>query len=201
MKQAQIVLYVIFGLVILLIFLGLINLVFQVFTAKKIISAQDVNQYTNNCLDLSLNCALYAQGLIMQESLITDYTKQSLKLCLGDLAQKFKGNKFTFEDEQPTINFNEETTTATINKLGEMINGNTKKTLERYATNANIAYAKIKKITDNIKENKAREKKIETHNPRYTFAIYQIDDTKEATIITDKQSKIHGKEYKVFVVS
>ena len=200
MKNAQIVLYMVLGLVIFLVFLSLINLVVNLVPGNKFISPTDVTQYITNCLNLGLTCSLYTAGLNSQTE-PTSYTENAFKNCLGDLSNKFKGNKFTFTNQQPQLQLNDETTSATISKLGEMQNGNTKKSLENFAAQNNDAFKKIIEIKEKLLLNKGISKQIQNLDTRYFLNIYQIDETKEAVIITDKQSKINEKEFKVLFVS
>ncbi len=204
MKQSQIVLYVIFGLVIFLVILGLATFTLQLFSTNKVISGQDINQYANNCLDLSLKCALYTQGTnIRQQSLVEiktnseNYVKKSLNLCFGDLSQKFKGNKFRIDNFTPEISFSQDSTNIAISRLGEVINGgNVKKTLEGYASKIPVAFSNIYGLIQSLKTNQ-KEKQAMSINPRFKVSIYQIDDAKEAIVVTDSLSKINGKEYKI----
>ena len=200
MKNAQIVLYMVLGLVIFLIFLGLINLVVNLVPGNKFISPTDVTQYITNCLNLGLTCSLYTTGINSQTE-PTLYTENAFKNCLGDLSNKFKGNKFTFTNQQPQLQLNDETTSVTIQNLGNMQNGNTKKSLENFAAQNNVALKKIIEIKEKLLLNKGISKQIQNLDPRYFLNIYQIDETKEAVIITDKQSKINEKEFKVLFVS
>ena len=166
-------------------------------------SANDVNQYVNNCVDSSLKCALYTKGLnIKQQSLddikaeSQDYIKKSLNLCLGDLSQKFRGNKFNFDKNNPEIIFSEDATSVSIKNLGEMTNGgNVRKTLGGYAAKTQIAFSKVYAFIQSIKNNQ-REKRIENIDPRFKLSVYQLDDTKEAIIVSDALSKFDGKEFK-----
>ncbi|MBI4141158.1 hypothetical protein HY485_04955 [Candidatus Woesearchaeota archaeon] len=200
MKNAQIVLYMVLGLVIFLVFLGLINLVVNLVPGNKVISPTDVTQYITNCLNLGLTCSLYTAGLNSQTE-PTSYTENAFKNCLGDLSQKFKGNKFTFTNTKPSLQLNDETSSATLSQLGEMQNGNTKKTLESFAAQNNVAFRKINELKEKLLLNKGKSKLIQNLDPRYFLNIYQIDDSKEAVIITDKQSKINENEYKVLFVN
>ena len=206
--KSQIVLYMIFGLVIFLIFLGLTNLVLHLFTVQKALSAQDVTSYINNCLNIGLTCSLYTAGLHEQQHTIdeahqqtTQDTENALKQCLGDLSQKFKGNKFSFTNTQPSILFGDETTSATLQNLGEMQNGNTRKTLEGYATQTPIAFSKLHTIIQTLLLNKGREQKIQTLDPRYALNVYQLDNGKEAVILSDAQSRLNEKAYQTFFVN
>lgn len=204
MKQSQIVLYVVFGLIIFLVILGLATFTLQLFTAKKVISSQDINQYANNCLDLSLKCALYTQGTNMGVQSLNEikissqnYIKKSLNLCFGDLSQKFNGNKFKIDNFTPELSFSKDSTNVLISRLGEVINGgNIKKSLEGYASKIPVALSTIHDLLQSIKNNQ-KEKQVQNINPRFKLSIYQIDDSKEAIIVTDSLSKINGKEYKM----
>ncbi|MBI4141691.1 hypothetical protein HY484_02075 [Candidatus Woesearchaeota archaeon] len=189
----------VFGLVIFLVFLGLINLVVGIVPKNKVISSTDVTQYITDCLNLGLQCSLYTAGLQSTEP--SDYTENALKQCLGDLSSKFKGNKFTFTNTKPNLQLNDETTSTTLNQLGELQNGNTKKSLDNFAAQTNIAFRKITEIKEKLLLNKGRSKNIQNLDTRYFLNIYQIDDTKEALIITDKQSKINEKEYKLIFMN
>lgn len=203
MKKSQLVLYVVFGLVIFLVILGLATFTLQLFSNQKVISTQDVNNYVSNCLELSLKCSLYTTGLNLQSKSLDnikkdsqDYVKKSLNTCFGDLSSKFKGNKFKFEQFSPIISFNSDTTSINLPKLGEMNGGNARKVLENFAAKVPIAFTSVYNLASSMSNNQ-KEKIVDNIDPRFKVAIYQIDDTKEAVIITDSLSKLGGKEYKV----
>lgn len=209
MKQAQIAIYVVLGLVIFLVFLGLLNLIVDIVPASKIISGQDVKVFINSCLDASFKCALYTAGLEINkdktiETIKTEnsnYVTKSLNLCLGDLSKKFKGNKFNFTETKPDILFSEETTAASIKYLGEMRNGNARVTFDDFATKAQVAMSKILDLVQTLqKQGSQKEKKIELLDKRFKLNIYQLNDDKEAVIVEDSRSKLNDKNFNALFV-
>lgn len=207
MKQAQIAIYVILGLVIFLVFVGLLNLTLQIVPTVKAISTKDVNVFISSCLDLSTKCALYNAGLNSKNDIqqikasSEDFIKQSLNICLGDLSQKFKGNKFKLLNSTPNLIFGDELTSVSIEKLGDLINGNSKTSLNNYASKLQIAYSKIHSLAQSLpKPNSDKERLIQIIDPRFKINVYQLGN-EEAVIITDSLSKINDKNYKAVFVN
>src|SRR3989344_7143542 len=160
MKNSQIALYMVLGLVIFLVILGLASFTLQLFSNNKVISTQGVNDYVSNCLEVSLKCALYTKGMNVQSNALgsiksesEDYVKKSLNTCFGDLSSKFRGNKFKFEQFVPEISFNEDTTSVSIKKLGEMNGANAKKVLENFASKVPVAFSSIYNLINSININ------------------------------------------------
>lgn len=208
-NKSQIAIYMVLGLVILLVLMGSLNLALQLVPTGKTISTKDVNVFINSCLDISSNCALYHAGLNANEQSLNDiktnaqdYIKSSLGICFGDLSQKFKGDKFKMLNATPDLLFADELTSVNVQKLGDLTNGQSKTSLEGYAARLQIAFAKIYNLSQQMpKPNSQKESKIDAVDPRFQINVYQLNEEKEAVVITDALSRINGKDYKAVFVN
>lgn len=209
MKQSQIAVYIVLGLVILSVFLGVLNVSLQIIPTKKVLSVQAINAFSSDCLGISLRCSLYNAGLnISKESLDNvrfageGYINRSVGVCFGNLSRKFSGNNFRMVGLNPVLSLGDVSSVVEVKKFGDVLNGNSKKSLDGFASKIDVGFSKMHALSSHLMSSAgSKERRVDEFDARYKFEIYELDDFREAVVVTDSLSKLDGKDFKALFVS
>jgi len=209
MKRGQIAVYVVLGLVILLVFLGVLNVSLQILPVKKLLSAQAINTFSNDCLSISLKCSLYTAGLNISAMPLEqvrlsgeNYINSSVGVCFSNLSRKFDGNNFKIAGLNPVLNFGDVSSVVQIKKFGDVLAGNSKKSLEDFTSKSDVSFSRIHNLSMQLmKSGGSKTRRIEEMDSRFKLSVYQLDDFSEAVVVTDSLSKLNGKDFKALLVS